>query len=691
MSSLTAKYRPRRFAEVAGQEAVKAILSRAAATGKIAPAYMFSGTRGVGKTTIARIFAKALNCEKAPAAEPCNECRLCRQANAGSAVDIIEIDAASHGGVGDVRALKEDVGYAPLEGRYKVFIIDEAHMLSTAAFNALLKTLEEPPARVTFILASTEAHKFPATILSRCQHYVFKMLPQAELGAHLEKILKAENLEYEAGAVRIIARRGAGSVRDSISLLGQALAYSAGALIESEVRSCLGLAGQEVFFALMEAIATRDLPLLSRTLRGVLDQGLDLGFFLRELSGCWRNMFLLRQAGEAIVPELGLPAEEAAQWLDWAGRFTPAHIHACWQMTLDGQQRVIKSLEPAQALELLLLNLACLPDLLPLAALGGGSAAPRPASPNSTPPRSTPPGSGGGGSASNSSGPGSSAPGSSGPGNSAPNNTAPSRPAPGAGSGYGGGSVNGAAPRASAAPAAPALQAAPIAAQTAAQTSPVAPLPWQNPAPQASAQPSEEARYDAPDTEPASPAQPVHAAESSPAGYGAASAPAGSDASGAQTGAAAVPADSAQGAVAAGVSGPAHDADHDPAQAQPVAAPAPGGGRSWEGFVAFVAGKNGAVTGLSQAKGELCGSELVLTCFNETHSGMMENGDNNVRLRRLMAEYFGPDVTLAFTCVDREPVKSDGLIQREMQEHPVVQRVRETFECRDPALVYPRH
>ncbi len=391
MASLTAKYRPRRFAEVAGQDAVKAILSRASATGKIAPAYMFSGTRGVGKTTVARIFAKALNCEHAPTAEPCNVCTMCRQATQGTAVDIIEIDAASHGGVNDVRALKEDVGYAPLEGRYKVFIIDEAHMLSTAAFNALLKTLEEPPSRVTFILASTEAHKFPATILSRCQHYVFKMLPQADLAAHLEGILTREGVEYEPAAVRIIARRGAGSVRDSISLLGQALAYSAGTLLESEVRGCLGLAGQEVFFALMEAIASRDLPLLSRTLRQVLDQGLDLGFFLRELSSCWRNMFLLRQAGEAILPELGLPAEEAAAWLAWSERFTPAHIHACWQMTLDGQQRVIKSLEPAQSLELLLLNLACLPDLLPLTALGG--------------PRTSPPSGTGAGGATSGSGP----------------------------------------------------------------------------------------------------------------------------------------------------------------------------------------------------------------------------------------------------------------------------------------------
>jgi len=613
MSSLTAKYRPRRFAEVAGQEAVKAILSRAAATGKIAPAYMFSGTRGVGKTTIARIFAKALNCEKAPAPEPCNECALCRQANAGSAVDIIEIDAASHGGVGDVRALKEDVGYAPLEGRYKVFIIDEAHMLSTAAFNALLKTLEEPPARVTFILASTEAHKFPATILSRCQHYVFKMLPQAELAAHLEKILKAEGQDYEPGAVRIIARRGAGSVRDSISLLGQALAYSAGALIESEVRSCLGLAGQEVFFALMEAISTRDLPLLSRTLRQVLDQGLDLGFFLRELSGCWRNMFLLRQAGDAILPELGLPAEEADQWSAWAQRFTPAHIHACWQMTLDGQQRVIKSLEPAQALELLLLNLACLPDLLPLTALGGGSAGPtgtasgtpRPA-PVTPPPATTP-----------------------------PRSTDPAGPA-----------------------AVPGAQRSTAPAPTPA--SHAAPPPWQSATPATTGAPE-------PTTPLVSPAAPVQAAPQ----------------------AATPPSDTPVQAQTAAPPETAPPASDGPVQTPQASGPRP---REWEGFLEFVAGKNGSgfVTGLSQARGELCGTELVLTCHNETHSGMMENGDNNVRLRRLVNEYFGPDVTVAFSCVDREPVKTDGLIQREMQEHPAVQRVRETFECRDPALVYPR-
>jgi DNA polymerase-3 subunit gamma/tau len=365
-TSLTAKYRPQTFAAVVGQEAVKAVLSRAAAEDKVAPAYLFSGTRGVGKTTVARIFAKALNCERAPTAEPCNECVRCRQATAGVAVDVIEIDAASHGNVEDARSLKEDVGYAPLEGRYKVFIIDEAHMLSRHAFNALLKTLEEPPPRVTFILATTEPHKFPATIVSRCQHYAFKTLPLPQIAAHLEDILGREGVDFEPGAVQVIARRGAGSVRDGMSLLGQALAAGRERLIEEDVRVFLGLAGQEVFFELIGAVHGRDLAGVSRILRGVLDQGLDLGFFLRELAGVFRNLFLLRRLGEAGLPLIEGAAEDAARWLAWSGRLDAAHVHACWQLVVEGQRRVMTSLEPALALELLLLNLACLPELVRL-------------------------------------------------------------------------------------------------------------------------------------------------------------------------------------------------------------------------------------------------------------------------------------------------------------------------------------
>ncbi len=377
-SSLTAKYRPQRFAEVAGQEAVKRILSRAAAEDKIAPAYLFSGTRGVGKTTLARILAKALNCETAPTGEPCNVCLQCRQITAGVSPDVIEIDAATHGKVDDARRLKEDVGYAPLNSRYKVFIIDEAHMLTMQAFNALLKTLEEPPARVTFILATTEPHKFPATIISRCQHFLFKRLAQSELEAHLCGLLEREDIAFEAKAVSLIARRGAGSVRDSMSLLAQVLALGGAELTEADARGVLGLAGQEVFFGLIESIHAQDGPAVVEVLRQVLDKGLDIGFFLRELAGVWRNLFLLRQAGERGLSVVDLPAEEAGLWLDWANRFDPAHIHACWQMTLEGQRRVLTSLEPALSLELLLLNLAYLPRLLPLQNLASCTAPPSP-------------------------------------------------------------------------------------------------------------------------------------------------------------------------------------------------------------------------------------------------------------------------------------------------------------------------
>jgi len=377
--SLTARYRPQTFADVAGQDAVKRILSRAAATDRVAPAYLFSGTRGVGKTTLARIFAKALNCQSGPAAEPCNQCPVCRQITLGAAVDVVEIDGASNTGVDNVRRLKEDVGYAPLECRYKVIIIDEAHMLSKAAFNALLKTLEEPPGHVTFILATTEPEKFPQTILSRCQHFVFKRLPQARLAAHLDWVLAREGVAAEAPAVHLIARRGAGSVRDSMSLLSQVLALGSASLTLHDVREVLGLAGQEVFVRLVECVHGRDLLGLHALLTGILDQGVDLGFFLRELASCWRNLFVLQQLGPDVRSIIDLPAEEVDVWAAWAPRFSLSHLHAAWQMTLDSQRKILTSMEPALALELLLLNLASLPDLLAVGSAEARCAQSRPA------------------------------------------------------------------------------------------------------------------------------------------------------------------------------------------------------------------------------------------------------------------------------------------------------------------------
>ena len=272
-ASLAARYRPQTFAEVTGQETVKAILSRAAAEDKVAPAYLLSGTRGVGKTTIARIFAKALNCVHAPTGEPCNQCEQCRRITMGNHVDVVEIDGASNRGIDDARRLREAIAYAPMEGRYKVFIIDEAHMLTRESFNALLKTLEEPPPRATFILATTEAHKFPITIVSRCQHFIFKAIPEAELVAHLTRVLNKEGIPFEENAVRLLARRAAGSVRDSMSLLGQTLALGGDHLTEASTRSVLGLAGQELYERLLSALKAQDCLAVAALTQELLERG----------------------------------------------------------------------------------------------------------------------------------------------------------------------------------------------------------------------------------------------------------------------------------------------------------------------------------------------------------------------------------------------------------------------------------
>ena len=402
-ASLAALYRPQTFAQVTGQEMVTTVLSRAAAEDRVAPAYLLSGTRGVGKTTIARILAKALNCVNAPGPEPCNQCEQCRKITQGSHVDVTEIDGASNNSVEDARALRENIGYAPMEGRYKVFIIDEAHMLSRSAFNALLKTLEEPPPRVVFVFATTEAHKFPITIVSRCQHFIFKRLPEAALVAHVTRVLENEGLPFDPAAVLLIARRAAGSVRDSMSLLGQTLALGGQGLTVEATRNVLGLAGQDLFARLVDALATQDCVAVTALVRQLLDQGVDIGFFLRELTALWRTLFLLRQAGAAVLPSLGLPEDEAQLWLATAPRFSLPHIHAAWHMVLDAQRKVIHSPEPAAALELLLLNLALMPQLLPLdrvaelpAPTGAGQAPvpvapPAPPSPIAAPASSTPP------------------------------------------------------------------------------------------------------------------------------------------------------------------------------------------------------------------------------------------------------------------------------------------------------------
>ncbi|MDR1776804.1 MAG: DNA polymerase III subunit gamma/tau [Desulfovibrio sp.] len=371
-ASLAARYRPQSFAEVAGQNMVKAVLSRAAATDSPAPAYLLSGTRGVGKTTVARIFAKALNCAHAPAPEPCNQCPQCRAIVLGSHIDVTEIDGASNNSVDDARALRENIGYAPMEGRYKIFIIDEAHMLSRHAFNALLKTLEEPPPRVVFVFATTEAHKFPVTIVSRCQHFVFRHLSEDALFRRLTEVLGKEGIDFEESAARLIARRAAGSVRDGMSLLDQVLALGAERLTAAETREVLGVAGQEVFAGLFEAMRGQDCAAAAEICRRMLEDGLDTGFFVRELIARLRDLCLLRQGGEAVAPSLGLSADEETFLKDAARHFSAAHLHAAWQMALEARRGIVYGLEPGAALELLLFHLVMLPRLAPVYKLEGG-------------------------------------------------------------------------------------------------------------------------------------------------------------------------------------------------------------------------------------------------------------------------------------------------------------------------------
>ena len=240
------KWRPQTFADVVGQQHVTRTLQNAIRSNRVAHAYIFSGVRGVGKTTTARILAKALNCEKGPAPEPCNECDRCREISAGGSLDVMEIDAASNRGIDQIRELREMVRYAPATGRYKVVILDEAHQLTEEASNALLKTLEEPPERVIFILATTAPDDLPETILSRAQHFHFRSLSFGEIAGALEQVTRAEGLEIDAGAVAVIARAAEGSLRDGLSLLEQAIAYCDKSITDQEVRELLGVVSEEV-------------------------------------------------------------------------------------------------------------------------------------------------------------------------------------------------------------------------------------------------------------------------------------------------------------------------------------------------------------------------------------------------------------------------------------------------------------
>jgi len=292
------KYRPGTFDDVIGQSHVVQTLMNAVSTKRIAHAYLFSGTRGVGKTTVARILAKALNCERGPTSRPCDTCENCREIAQGNSVDVIEIDGASNTSVDDVREIRENVKFTPFRGQFRVYIIDEVHMLSNSAFNALLKTLEEPPAHVVFIFATTEIHKIPATILSRCQHYNFRRIAKTEIIERLRHVAAQDQLTLEERSFVALARASEGSMRDALSLLDQAIAYGGKAINHADLELLLGAVPEELVQDLIGAIMAQDSPAALASLATLLDRGHDLRAFCAEVVEHIRNLLVA-----AVVPD----------------------------------------------------------------------------------------------------------------------------------------------------------------------------------------------------------------------------------------------------------------------------------------------------------------------------------------------------------------------------------------------------
>src|SRR5262245_3068009 len=310
------KFRPQLFDDVVGQKPIVQTLQNAIQMNRIGHAYLFSGPRGVGKTTTARILAKGLNCVKGPTVTPCNECPSCQEIASGKSIDVFEIDAASNTGVDNIRELRESAKYAAARNRYKIFIIDEVHMLSTSAFNALLKILEEPPPHVVFIMATTERHKLPATILSRCQQFVFRTISPAEIQGHLRQIADREGVKIDDRALSYIVKASEGSMRDAQSLLDQIISFSGQQVVDEDVREVLGFIPSEILDGTLDALAARDSKGLLENVAIVIDQGLNIQQYVREFIGRVRDVLMLKLGLEekilASPEEKGILRERAA-------------------------------------------------------------------------------------------------------------------------------------------------------------------------------------------------------------------------------------------------------------------------------------------------------------------------------------------------------------------------------------------
>jgi DNA polymerase-3 subunit gamma/tau len=333
---LARKWRPRNFATLVGQEHVVRALTHALSEQRLHHAYLFTGTRGVGKTTLARILAKSLNCETGITATPCGACSACQEIDAGRFVDLLEVDAATNTKVDEMRQLLENAVYAPTRGRFKVYVIDEVHMLSNSAFNAMLKTLEEPPEHVKFILATTDPQKIPVTVLSRCLQFNLKQMPTAAICGHLGHILEAEGVSYDAPALNLIARSAAGSMRDALSLLDQAIAHGAGKVEEGQVREMLGTVDQGYLFALLEALTENDAARLVAIADDMSIRSLSFSGALQDLAALVTRIQIAQCAPQAVADD----EPEAARLRQLARSLTPEFVQLAYQIVIHGRDEM---------------------------------------------------------------------------------------------------------------------------------------------------------------------------------------------------------------------------------------------------------------------------------------------------------------------------------------------------------------
>jgi DNA polymerase-3 subunit gamma/tau len=365
---LARKWRPQNFTDLIGQEHVSQTLANAIRSGRIHHAFLFTGARGVGKTSAARILAKALNCEAGLSDQPCGTCASCLEITAGHGLDVIEIDGASNTGVDDVRELRENIRYLPSRSRFKIFIIDEVHMLSTNAFNALLKTLEEPPAHAKFIFATTEPHKIPITILSRCQRFDFRKIPLARVAGRLREIAEAEHLVISERSLSLIARQGEGSMRDSLSTLDQVIAFSGDRVEDDAVQTLLGMVDRRLLLDSVEAVLQRDSRRALDAVRRVDQLGLSLRQFTQDLLEMFRGMVICKVV-EDPAEMLDLVGDELKGLKTLAEEASLEDLQRIVTLLMKTQSELVNSTSPLLTLEMSLIRLATLPPSRDIARL----------------------------------------------------------------------------------------------------------------------------------------------------------------------------------------------------------------------------------------------------------------------------------------------------------------------------------